>query len=144
MIALRQGRVSGIQSVTALAMPAAIACTRFRHVVDVGSGESAFLAELLKRDAHLTGTVPAFHEQSRPHEKQHDASLFVTEQLLGDPNTCRCESHSPSDLAREIVLLTRGAIAPTLIRGSDCAEAALRAARKLVRKCRGAKTVSWT
>jgi SAM-dependent methyltransferase len=36
---------------------AAIDCTRFRHVVDVGGGEGAFLAELLKRHAHLTGTV---------------------------------------------------------------------------------------
>ena len=36
---------------------AAIDCTRFRHIVDVGGGEGAFLAELLKRHAHLTGTV---------------------------------------------------------------------------------------
>jgi O-methyltransferase domain len=36
---------------------AAIDCGRFRHVVDVGGGEGAFLAELLKRHAHLTGTV---------------------------------------------------------------------------------------
>jgi SAM-dependent methyltransferase len=36
---------------------AAIDCTRFRHVVDVGGGEGAFLAELLNRHAHLTGTV---------------------------------------------------------------------------------------
>ena len=36
---------------------AAIDCTRFRHVVDVGGGQGAFLAELLKRNAHLTGTV---------------------------------------------------------------------------------------
>jgi len=36
---------------------AAIDCTRFRHVVDVGGGEGAFLAELVKRNAHLTGTV---------------------------------------------------------------------------------------
>jgi SAM-dependent methyltransferase len=34
-----------------------IDCTRFRHIVDVGGGEGAFLAELLKRHAHLTGTV---------------------------------------------------------------------------------------
>jgi SAM-dependent methyltransferase len=36
---------------------AAINCTQFRHVVDVGGGEGAFLVELLKRHAHLTGTV---------------------------------------------------------------------------------------
>jgi hypothetical protein len=36
---------------------AAIDCTRFRHVVDVGGGEGALLAELVKRNAHLTGTV---------------------------------------------------------------------------------------
>jgi O-methyltransferase domain len=36
---------------------AAIDCSRFRHVVDVGGGEGAFLAELLNRHAHLTGTV---------------------------------------------------------------------------------------
>jgi hypothetical protein len=36
---------------------AAIDCTRFRHVVDVGGGEGAFLVELVKRNAHLTGTV---------------------------------------------------------------------------------------
>jgi SAM-dependent methyltransferase len=36
---------------------AAIDCTRLRHVVDVGGGEGAFLAELLKRNPHLTGTV---------------------------------------------------------------------------------------
>jgi C-methyltransferase len=36
---------------------AAIDCSRFRHVVEVGGGEGAFLAELLKRQAHLTGTV---------------------------------------------------------------------------------------
>jgi predicted transcriptional regulator len=36
---------------------AAIDCGRFRHIVDVGGGEGAFLAELLKRHAHLTGTV---------------------------------------------------------------------------------------
>jgi hypothetical protein len=34
-----------------------IDCTRFRHIVDVGGGEGAFLVELLKRHAHLTGTV---------------------------------------------------------------------------------------
>lgn len=36
---------------------AAIDCARFRHVVDVGGGEGMFLAALLKRHAHLTGTV---------------------------------------------------------------------------------------
>jgi C-methyltransferase len=36
---------------------AAIDCTRFRRVVDVGGGEGAFLAALLKRHAHLAGTV---------------------------------------------------------------------------------------
>ena len=36
---------------------AAIDCTQFRHVVDVGGGEGAFLAELVKSNAHLTGTV---------------------------------------------------------------------------------------
>jgi hypothetical protein len=36
---------------------AAIDCTQFGHIVDVGGGEGAFLVELLKRNAHLTGTV---------------------------------------------------------------------------------------
>jgi SAM-dependent methyltransferase len=45
------------QSRRAAILAAAIDCTRFRHVVDVGGGEGAFLAELLKRHAHLTGTV---------------------------------------------------------------------------------------
>lgn len=45
------------QSGRAAIHAAAIDCTRFRHVVDVGGGEGAFLAELLKRNAHLTGAV---------------------------------------------------------------------------------------
>jgi SAM-dependent methyltransferase len=36
---------------------AAIDCSRLRQVVDVGGGEGAFLAELLKRQPHLTGIV---------------------------------------------------------------------------------------
>jgi hypothetical protein len=36
---------------------AAIDCTQFRHVVDVGGGEGSCLAELLGRNAHLKGTV---------------------------------------------------------------------------------------
>ena len=49
--------ITGNQNGRAAIHTAAIDCTRFRHVVDVGGGEGAFLAELVKRNAHLTGTV---------------------------------------------------------------------------------------
>jgi 16S rRNA G1207 methylase RsmC len=45
------------QSGRAAIHAAAIDCTRFRHVVDVGGGEGAFLSELLKRNTHMTGTI---------------------------------------------------------------------------------------
>jgi hypothetical protein len=45
------------QSGRAAIHAAAIDCTRFRHVIDVGGGEGAFLSELLKRNTHMTGTI---------------------------------------------------------------------------------------
>jgi hypothetical protein len=120
---------------------AAIDCTGFRHIVDVGGGEGAFLAELLSCHAHLSGTVldlpraaaaaratarrehldvrmdavegSFFHQipsgadayvlASRLHDwpdeaavrilracraaMSPNASLFVIEQVLGEPNT---------------------------------------------------------
>ena len=49
------------QSGRAAIHAAAIDCSRFRHIVDVGGGEGAFLAELLKRQVHLTGSVLDLH-----------------------------------------------------------------------------------
>jgi hypothetical protein len=57
---------------------AAIDCTRFRHMVDAGGGEGAFLAELVKRNTHLTGTVldlpreVAAAQRMARHEHLHD------------------------------------------------------------------------
>jgi hypothetical protein len=54
---LFDGFITRNQNGRAAIHAAAIDCSRFRHVVDVGGGEGAFLAELLMRHPHLTGSV---------------------------------------------------------------------------------------
>jgi hypothetical protein len=54
---LFDGFITRNQNGRAAIHAAAIDCSRFRHVVDVGGGEGALLAELLMRHPHLTGSV---------------------------------------------------------------------------------------
>jgi AcrR family transcriptional regulator len=89
-----------------------------------GAGFTRIVMELADLPGHPARAVARRHKAA--------VESWYAELLAG------AKAVAPSNLAREIVLLVEGAVALTLIHGNrDYAEAALRAAKKLVRRRRG-------